>query len=84
MEPPRIEAVEVIGSTRLRITWTAGERLKVDLAEPINRLKVLAPLRDPAAFGRHLVIQLPNLMHHPCPRQEANHHDHKFSLVRAL
>lgn len=28
-----------------------GERLEVDLAEPINRLKALAPLRDPTAFG---------------------------------
>jgi hypothetical protein len=26
--------------------------LEVDLAEPIYRLKALAPLRDPAAFGR--------------------------------
>jgi hypothetical protein len=49
---PNIEAVEVIGPTRLRIAWTTGERLEVDLAEPIDRLKALAPLRDPAAFDR--------------------------------
>ncbi len=30
----------------------ADERREVDLAEPINRLKALAPLRDPAVFGR--------------------------------
>jgi hypothetical protein len=46
MKPPRIEAVEVTSPTRLRIAWTTGERLEVDLAEPINRLKALAPLRD--------------------------------------
>lgn len=52
MKPPRIEAVEVTGPTQLRISWTTGERLEVDLAEPINRLNALAPLRDPAIFGR--------------------------------
>ncbi len=51
MKPPRIEAAEVIGPTRLRIAWTTGERPEVDLAEPIGRLKALAPLRDPAFFG---------------------------------
>lgn len=52
MKPPRIEAVEVVGPTQLRIAWTTGERLEVDLAEPIHRLKALAPLRDPAVFAR--------------------------------
>jgi hypothetical protein len=52
MKPPRIEAVEVVGPTQLRIAWTTGEQMEVDLAEPINRLKALAPLRDPATFGR--------------------------------
>jgi hypothetical protein len=51
IKPPRIDAVEVIGPTRLRIAWTTGERVEVDLAEPIHRLQALAPLRDPAAFG---------------------------------
>jgi hypothetical protein len=52
LKPPRIKAVEVVGPTQLRIAWTTGERLEVDLAEPINRLKALAPLRDPVTFGR--------------------------------
>lgn len=52
MKPPRINAVKAIGPTRLRIAWTTGERLEVDLAEPIHRLKALAPLRDPADFDR--------------------------------
>jgi hypothetical protein len=43
MKPPRFEAVNTIGPTRLRIAWTTGERLEVDLAEPIDRLKVLHP-----------------------------------------
>ncbi len=47
-----LDAVEAIGPTRLRIAWATGERLEVDLAEPINRLQALAPLRDPAAFAR--------------------------------
>jgi hypothetical protein len=52
MKPPRVEAVEAIDSTRLRITWSTGECYTVDLAEPINRLQALAPLRDPALFAR--------------------------------
>lgn len=52
MKPPRIEGVVVTGPALLRIDWTTGERLEVDLSEPINRLKALAPLRDPAAFAR--------------------------------
>ncbi len=52
MKPPRIEAVEVVGTTQVRIARTTGERLEVDLAEPNQRLKVLATLRDPAAFAR--------------------------------
>jgi hypothetical protein len=52
MKPPRIEAVEVVGPTQLRMAWSTGERLEVDLAEPINRLKALAPLRNPAVFAR--------------------------------
>jgi hypothetical protein len=52
MKPLRIEAVEVFGPTQLCIAWTTGEQLEVDLAERISRLKALAPLRDPAAFGR--------------------------------
>lgn len=52
MKPPRIEAVEVVGPTQLHITWSTGECLAVDLAEPIHELKALAPLRDPAFFAR--------------------------------
>lgn len=36
----------------MRIARSTGERLEVDLAEPINRLQALAPLRDPAVFAR--------------------------------
>jgi hypothetical protein len=36
----------------VRIARSTGERLEVDLAEPINRLQALAPLRDPAVFAR--------------------------------
>jgi hypothetical protein len=52
LKPLRIQRAEAIGPTRLRIAWTTGERLEVDLAEPINRLQALAPLRDPAIFAR--------------------------------
>ncbi len=52
MKPPRIDAVEAIGPTRLRIAWTTDERLEVDLAEPIQRLQALGPLCDPAALDR--------------------------------
>jgi DNA-binding CsgD family transcriptional regulator len=51
-KPPRIEAVEVLGPTQLRVQWTTGECLEVDLAEPISRLQALAPLRDPAVFAQ--------------------------------
>lgn len=52
MKPPRIEAVEAITSTQLRMTWSTGECFVVDLSEPITRLQALAPLRDPVFFGR--------------------------------
>jgi hypothetical protein len=42
----------VLLASVVRIAWTTGERLDVDLAEPIDRLKALAPLRDPAALAR--------------------------------
>jgi hypothetical protein len=57
MKSPGIETVEVIGLTQLCIAWTTGERLEVDLAEPIGRLKVLAPLRDPTVFSRVQVAE---------------------------
>ena len=52
MKPPRIEGVEVISPLQLRIAWSTGESLDVDLSEPINRLQALAPLRDPDLFAR--------------------------------
>lgn len=52
MKPPQIEAVEVVGAASLRITWSTGEHLDVDLSEPIKNLKALAPLCDPAFFAR--------------------------------
>ena len=55
MKPPRIEAVTVNGPMRLRINWSTGECLDVDLEEPINRLKTLAPLRDQTLFARATV-----------------------------
>lgn len=33
MKPPRIEAVDILGPNRLRVAWTTGERLAVDLQE---------------------------------------------------
>ena len=52
MKPPLIEAVEVVGPASLRITWSTGECLDVDLSEPIKNLKALAPLSDPTHFAR--------------------------------
>ena len=43
--------MEVVDAASLRITWSTGERLDVDLSEPIKNLKALAPLRDPAFFA---------------------------------
>lgn len=52
MKAPLVQTVEVIGPTGLRITWSTGEVLPVDLAEPISRFKALAPLRDRDFFAR--------------------------------
>jgi hypothetical protein len=52
MKPPQIEAVTTIEPMCLQITWSTGECYVVDLAEPIQRLKVLAPLQDPTLFAR--------------------------------
>ena len=51
IKPPLIEAVEAVNSMQLRIIWSTGECFEVDLSEPIMRLNVLAPLRDPAFFA---------------------------------
>lgn len=52
MKSPRIEVVAAIDPMRLQITWSTGECYVVDLAEPIQRLKVLAPLQEPTLFAR--------------------------------
>ena len=51
MKPPLIRDVKVIGPMRLRIDWSTGEILDVDLSEQIARFKVLQPLREPAFFA---------------------------------
>ena len=42
----------MLAPLRLRIDWSTGESLEVDLSEPINRLQALAPLRDPGLFAQ--------------------------------
>ncbi len=48
----RVENVASVGEYSLRLRWTNGMAFKVDLREPVFRLKGLRPLRDPAVFAR--------------------------------
>jgi len=41
-----------MGKYTLQLKWLNGRRLPVDLAEPVQRLKGLRPLRDPTVFAR--------------------------------
>jgi hypothetical protein len=51
----RIAQVKPAGDSTLRITWQNGQKLDVNLAEPVRRLKGLRALRDPAMFARATV-----------------------------
>jgi uncharacterized protein YbdZ (MbtH family) len=48
----RVASVKHAGDYALRIHWTNGRELSVDLREPVLRLKGLRPLRDSALFAR--------------------------------
>jgi Protein of unknown function (DUF2442) len=48
----RIADVQPMGKYTLQLKWLNGHRLPVDLAEPVQRLRGLRPLRDPAVFAR--------------------------------
>jgi len=53
MTRPRIRDVAPAdGDFSLRVTWEDGSESLVSLAEPVFRLKIFRPLRDPAAFRR--------------------------------
>src|SRR5690606_20812449 len=47
----RIAGVKYPGEYLLRLRWTNGSNLTVDLARPVQQLKGLRPLRDPDVFA---------------------------------
>ena len=56
MKRPRLRAVVALLGHRLELTFVDGSRRIVSLAEDIQRLPGLAPLRDSEAFARARVI----------------------------
>jgi hypothetical protein len=48
----RIADVQPTDKYTLQLKWRNGRRLPVDLAEPVQRLKGLRALRDPAVFAQ--------------------------------
>jgi hypothetical protein len=48
----RVESVVTTGAYTIRLRWTNGKTLPVDLREPVFRLKGLRPLRDTAVFAQ--------------------------------
>jgi len=48
----RIASVRPMGKFVLQLKWRGGRSLPVDLSEPVQRLKGLQPLRDPAVFAK--------------------------------
>ncbi|HUI62981.1 MAG TPA: DUF2442 domain-containing protein [Steroidobacteraceae bacterium] len=47
----RIASVRPLGKFILQLKWRNGRSLPVDLSEPVQRLKGLRSLRDPAVFA---------------------------------
>ena len=48
----RIAGVKHAGEYKLRLRWTSGKTMVVNLSEPVHRLKGLRPLRNQTAFAR--------------------------------
>ena len=56
-DQPRIKSVRAESRGHmLEVVWADGRRTRVDFGDPIARLKVLAPLEDPALFAKVHVI----------------------------
>jgi len=51
----RVASVKPAGEYALRIQWTNGKKLPVDLRDIVHRLKGLRALRDPTVFARAAV-----------------------------
>ena len=49
---PRAQRVSVLEPYRLKIRWSTGESLEVDLAPKLKRLPALAHLLKPEVFGQ--------------------------------
>ena len=47
-----ITRVDVIGPSRLALSFADGQRFEVELADIISRYPTLAPLADPAVFAQ--------------------------------
>ena len=51
-KPPRIEEVTAMKPATLVIHWTTGETMQADIGDWMDRFALLAPLKDPATFGK--------------------------------
>ena len=51
-KPPRIESVKAIGSESLRVVWSTGEDLPVDVSRLVRRYKLYTPLREARLFKK--------------------------------
>lgn len=49
---PLISAVQVVGPTKLIISWHTGETLECDLVNTISQVSAFEPLLDPAVFTK--------------------------------
>lgn len=56
MKRPRLAAVKALSGHRLRLTFVDGSIHTVSLAGEFDRFPGLAPLRNPKAFARAVVI----------------------------
>ena len=50
--PPNIETAEVVSPSVIRLHWSTGETLNVDLSDLPQRNKVFAKLANPAFFAK--------------------------------
>ena len=58
MKRPRLAAVKALSGHRLRLTFVDGSIHTVSLAGEFDRFPGLAPLRNPKAFARAVVIHV--------------------------
>ena len=57
MKRPRLAAVKALSGRRLRLTFVDGSVYTVSLAGEFDKFPALAPLRNPKAFSKAVIVE---------------------------